>query len=118
MTAWIKGARGLRLDSRKHPDMIPDLRAYVVLCAGDDRWRAQEALSMRPGAIAAKLSDEGLALVGLALDAAGDGRAKDAATLLEKKAQSDANRCALGRQLRWAARVLGRHFERRLRRSR
>ena len=34
-----------------------------------------------------KLSDEGLALVGLALDAAGDGRAKDAATLLEKKAR-------------------------------
>jgi len=35
-----------------------------------------------------KLSDEGLALVGLALDAAGDSRAKDAATLLEKKAKS------------------------------
>src|ERR1017187_7151291 len=34
-----------------------------------------------------KLSDEGLALVGLALDAAGDGRARDAATLLEKKAR-------------------------------
>ena len=33
-----------------------------------------------------KLSDEGLALVGLALDAARDGRAHEAAQLLEKKA--------------------------------
>jgi len=34
-----------------------------------------------------KLSDEGLALAGLALDAAGDGRAHEAALILEKKAK-------------------------------
>jgi alpha-2-macroglobulin len=68
-----------------HPDMIPDLRAYAVYAlattggvpksALDKTWDSRE-----------KLSDEGLALAGLALDAAGDSKAQQAAGLLEKKA--------------------------------
>jgi hypothetical protein len=70
-----------------HPDMIPDLRAYTVYAlattggapkdALDKAWNSQD-----------KLSDEGLALTGLALDAAGDARAHQAAELLEKKAHA------------------------------
>jgi len=70
-----------------HPDMVPDLRAYVVYAlattGGAPRDAIDKAWSSRD-----KLSDEGLALVGLALDAAGDSRAKDAAFLLEKKAKT------------------------------
>jgi uncharacterized protein YfaS (alpha-2-macroglobulin family) len=71
-----------------HPEMIPDLRAYVVFAlattgdapknAIDKVWSSRE-----------KLSDEGLALTGLALAASGDDtRAREAAQLLEKKAKT------------------------------
>ncbi len=54
------------------------------------RWRPQAARRKsaldRAWSSADKLSDEGLALTGLALDAAGDTRAHQAAQLLEKKA--------------------------------
>jgi hypothetical protein len=69
-----------------HPDMIPDLRAYVVYALATTGGAPKDALDMAWDS-RGKLSDEGLALVGLALDEAGDGRAKDAATLLEKKAK-------------------------------
>jgi alpha-2-macroglobulin len=71
----------------QHSDMIAGLRAYAVYAlattggvpkdAVDKAWESRD-----------KLSDEGLALIGLALDAAGDSRAKEAATLLEKKAKT------------------------------
>jgi hypothetical protein len=70
--------------------MIPDLRAYVVYAlattgsAPSNKVALDKAWSDRD-----KLSDEGLALVGLALDAAGDSRAHDAALLVEKKARTD-----------------------------
>ena len=70
-----------------HPDMIPDLRAYVVFALATTGAAPKDALD-KAWDSRGKLSDEGLALVGLALDAAGDGRAKDAATLLEKKARA------------------------------
>jgi alpha-2-macroglobulin len=70
----------------QHPDMIAGLRAYAVYAlaatggapkdAVDKAWESRD-----------KLSDEGLALVGLAFGSAGDARAKDAATMLEKKAK-------------------------------
>jgi hypothetical protein len=69
-----------------HPNMTPDLRAYAVYAlattGGAPRDGLDKAWSSRD-----KLSDEGLALVGLALDAAHDGRALDAARSLEKKAK-------------------------------
>ncbi|MGO8759516.1 MAG: alpha-2-macroglobulin family protein [Terracidiphilus sp.] len=72
---------------KAHPNMIPDLRAYVVYALSATGGAPKDALD------AAwddrdKLSDEGLALIGLALDAAGDSRAHDAAVLLEKKAHT------------------------------
>jgi uncharacterized protein YfaS (alpha-2-macroglobulin family) len=86
----LNKARGwLAATLAKYPNMIPDLRAYVVYAlattggapsgkdALDKVWEGRD-----------KLSDEGLALAGLALDAAGDSRAKDAAQLLEKKAKA------------------------------
>jgi hypothetical protein len=82
-----KGRAWLTATLAAHPDMIADLRAYVVYAlattggapsgALDKTWQSRD-----------KLSDEGLALAGLALDVAGDGRAKEAAQLLEKKAKS------------------------------
>ena len=66
--------------------MIPDLRAYVVYALATTGGAPKDALD-KAWESRGKLSDEGLALVGLALDAAGDGRAHEAATLLEKKAK-------------------------------
>jgi uncharacterized protein YfaS (alpha-2-macroglobulin family) len=69
-----------------HPNMIADLRAYTVYALATTGGVPKDALD-RAWDSRNKLSDEGLALVGLALDAAGDSRAKEAATLLEKKAK-------------------------------
>ncbi len=70
-----------------HPDMIPDLRAYTVYALATTGGAPKDALD-KAWASTDKLSDEGLALTGLALDAAGDSRAHQAAVLLEKKAQT------------------------------
>ncbi len=70
-----------------HPNMVPDLRAYVVYALATTGGAPKDALD-KAWSSRDKLSDEGLALIGLALDAAGDSRAKEAATLLEKKART------------------------------
>ncbi len=69
-----------------HPEMVADLRAYVVYALATTGGAPKDALD-KVWDSRDKLSDEGLALAGLALDAAGDSRAKEAATLLEKKAK-------------------------------
>jgi len=69
-----------------HPNMIPDLRAYVVYALATTGGAPQDALD-KAWASRDKLSDEGLALAGLALAAAGDSRAKQVVELLEKKAK-------------------------------
>jgi uncharacterized protein YfaS (alpha-2-macroglobulin family) len=81
-----KGRAWLVKTLAAHPDMIPDLRAYVVYALATTGGAPKDALD-KAWDSRSKLSDEGLALVGLALDAAGDGRAREAATLLEKKAR-------------------------------
>ena len=70
-----------------HPDMLPGLRAYAVYALSTTGGAPKDALE-KVWDTREKLSDEGLALAGLALDAAGDSRAKDAAMLLEKKAKT------------------------------
>jgi hypothetical protein len=72
-----------------HPEMIPDLRAYAVFALATTGGAPKDALD-KIWDSREKLSDEGLALAGLALDAAGDSRAKTAAALLEKKAKTSA----------------------------
>jgi uncharacterized protein YfaS (alpha-2-macroglobulin family) len=72
---------------KAHPDMIPDLRAYAVYALATTGGAPKDALD-KAWSSRDKLSDEGLALTGLALAAAGDGRAKQAADLLEKKAHA------------------------------
>ncbi len=80
--AWLQAALAV------HPDMIPDLRAYVVYALATTGGAPRDALD-KAWQSRAKVSDEGLALTGLALNAAGDARAKEAAELLEKKAKVD-----------------------------
>jgi len=70
-----------------HPDMIPDLRAYTVYALATTGGAPKDALD-KTWDSRDKLSDEGLALAGLAFDAAGDSRAHQAAELLEKKAKA------------------------------
>ena len=79
--AWLEAALAA------HPEMIPDLRAYVVYALATTGGAPRDALD-KAWDSRAKLSDEGLALVGLALGAAGDARAKEAAALMEKKAKT------------------------------
>jgi hypothetical protein len=80
-----KGRNWLQTTLSAHPDMIPDLRAYTVYALATTGGAPKDELD-RAWSSRDKLSDEGLALTGLALDAAGDARAHQAAELLEKKA--------------------------------
>lgn len=82
----VKGRTWLVKTLAAHPDMIPDLRAYVVYALATTGGAPKDALD-KAWDSRNKLSDEGLALVGLALDAASDSRAHDVALLLEKKAR-------------------------------
>jgi uncharacterized protein YfaS (alpha-2-macroglobulin family) len=80
-----KGRTWLQKTLAAHPNMIPDLRAYTVYALATTGGAPKDALD-RAWGDRAKVSDEGLALIGLALDAAQDNRAHEAATMLEKKA--------------------------------
>jgi hypothetical protein len=82
-----KGRGWLQSALAAHPDMIPDLRAYVVYALATTGAAPKDALD-KAWDNRSKVSDEGLALTGLAFDAAGDSRAKEAAQLLEKKAKT------------------------------
>jgi len=82
-----KGRAWLIAALAAHPDMVPDLRAYVVYALATTGGAPKESLE-KAWESRGRLSDEGLALVGLALDAAGDGRAKAVAGLIEKKART------------------------------
>jgi len=81
-----KGRNWLIAALAAHPDMISDLRAYVDYALATTGGAPKDALD-KAWDSRASLSDEGLALVGLALDAAADNRAKEAADLLVKKAK-------------------------------
>jgi hypothetical protein len=82
-----RGRAWLGSTLKAHPDMIADLRAYTVYALATTGGAPRDAID-KSWSNRSKLSDEGLALVGLALDAAGDARAKEAANELEKKAKS------------------------------
>jgi hypothetical protein len=69
-----------------HPDMIPDLRAYVVYALATTGGAPKDAID-KAWESRDKLSDEGLALVGLALDAAATAARRMRRQLLEKKAK-------------------------------
>jgi len=81
-----KGRAWLTATLAAHPDMVPDLRAYVVYALATTGGAPKDALD-KAWESRGKVSDEGLALIGLALDAAADTRAHEAAVLLEKKAR-------------------------------
>jgi hypothetical protein len=82
-----RGRSWLESTAKAHPDMIADLRAYAVYALATTGTAPKDALD-KSWSNRGKLSDEGLALAGLALDAAGDARAKEAADMLEKKAKT------------------------------
>jgi len=81
-----KGRAWLEKELKAHPNMIADLRAYTVYALATTGGAPKEALE-RAWDSRSKVSDEGLALIGLAMDAAGDARAKEAAALVEMKAK-------------------------------
>ncbi len=81
-----KGRQWLQRTLAAHLNMIPDLRAYAVYTLATTGGAPKDALE-RAWGDRGNVSDEGLALIGLALDAAQDGRAREAATLIEKKAR-------------------------------
>jgi hypothetical protein len=84
----LKNARAwLQKTLAAHPNMIPDLRAYTVYALATTGGAPKDELDDAWG-FRGKLTDEGLALVGLALAAGGDGRAHQAAVELEKKAKA------------------------------
>jgi uncharacterized protein YfaS (alpha-2-macroglobulin family) len=79
----------------EHPRMLPELRAYVVyaLAEADDQQSSQlDTLYKRRN----DLSAQGLALTGLTMKRAGDGRATEIAQLLEKKAQQEDGQASWG----------------------
>jgi hypothetical protein len=87
------GRKWLQSTLAAHPDMTPDLRAYVVYAlattGGTPPDHTLSAALDKAWASRDKLSDEGLPLTGLALAASGDdSRAHQAAELLEKKAKT------------------------------
>jgi hypothetical protein len=81
-----RGRQWLLTTLSQHPDMISDLRAYALYAlattGGVPKEQFDPLWSDR-----AKLSNETLAIAGLALDAAGDSRANQAAKILEFKAK-------------------------------
>jgi hypothetical protein len=85
-----RGRSWLESMVKSHPDMIPDLRAYTVYALAITGGARKDALE-KTWENRSKLSDEGLALTGLALHAASDSRAKQAADILEKKAKTTGN---------------------------
>jgi len=80
------GRKWLTAALAAHPDMIPDLRAYVLFALANEGGASKDALD-KAWTERNMLSDEGLALLGLALDSAGDPRAHEAAIQLESKAK-------------------------------
>jgi Large extracellular alpha-helical protein len=82
-----QGREWLQKTLAAHPDMLPDLHAYTVYALATTGGASKNALD-KAWADRSHVSDEGLALIGLALDAAQDNRAHEVATLLEKKAHT------------------------------
>ncbi len=82
--AWLKAQLA------KHPNMVADLRSYVVYAMALNQATDSKMLSDAYG-VKGKMAAEGLAMLGLALHAAGDDRAKAIAEEVEKKAEADAS---------------------------
>src|SRR5258705_3018240 len=83
-----RGAAWVRAALARDVKLTPDLRAYMVysrVLAGDKQDPAMGDVYDKRSA----LSPYGLALLGLALEAAGDPRAADVAAALERVAQND-----------------------------
>jgi uncharacterized protein YfaS (alpha-2-macroglobulin family) len=85
-----RGRQWLLTTFTQHPDMIPDLRAYTLYALATTGGISKEQFDPL-WSDRAKLSNEALAFAGLALDAAGDSRAHEAAQLIETKAKVSGN---------------------------
>jgi uncharacterized protein YfaS (alpha-2-macroglobulin family) len=91
-----RGAEWVRKALAGDPKMAPDLRAYLVyalVMAGDQQIPAVGDVYEHRAA----LTPYGLAFLGLAMEAAKDGRASEIAAAMEKSAQQD------GDQASWTA---------------
>jgi len=82
-------ARGwLRSEFDKDPKIIADLRAYMLYALMESGLNSRDALDSVWNQ-RASLTPHGLAFLGLAMSKAGDARAAELATTLEKQAKSD-----------------------------
>jgi alpha-2-macroglobulin len=87
-TAVDNGKRYLHESLRSHPNMIADLRAYVVYAlalAGDRDPKDLNSVWQRKD----KLSAEGIAFAGLTMQLSKDGRVGDAAQVLRDMAKAE-----------------------------
>jgi uncharacterized protein YfaS (alpha-2-macroglobulin family) len=84
--ALTNGESFLKKQLDQHPRMRPDLRAYVVYALALDKTAdtrmLDDAYRRR-----SDMSSQGASMLGLALHAAGDSRAKEVAELVEKQAK-------------------------------
>ncbi|HYG98254.1 MAG TPA: MG2 domain-containing protein [Terriglobales bacterium] len=86
--AIARGKQFLAAVLKQHPNMIANLRAYVVyalaLSGNVDREQIDSVWERR-----SKLSPEGVALMGLSMRIAGDARVNDAVRMLESSAKQE-----------------------------
>ena len=82
------GESYLKKQLQDHERMRPELRAYVVYALALDHASDAQMLDVAYGR-RSDMPSQGLAMLGLALNAAGDGRDKEIATMIEKLAVAD-----------------------------
>jgi hypothetical protein len=105
MGGWLEGQLAA------HPDMIPDLRAYVVYALATTGGAPKDALD-KAWASRDKLSDEGLALVGLALGAGNTAgtHGQRRRRCCSKRRPRRRKRCILERATTMSCSTMGRHI--------
>jgi uncharacterized protein YfaS (alpha-2-macroglobulin family) len=86
--ALKNGESFLKKQLQEHERMLPDLRAYVVYALALDHASDPQMLDVAYGR-RKDMSSQGLSMLGLALNAAGDSRAKEVAAMIEKQAVAD-----------------------------
>ncbi len=100
--AFNKGRSWLTNQLAAHPDMVPDLRAYVVYALATTGGAPSPAIE-KVWDSRNKLSDEGLALLGLAVRCGRRWPREAGRSTARDQSQSQRRGCALGERLRWPA---------------
>ena len=86
--ALTNGENFLKRQLQQHPNMRPDLRAYVVYALALDKASDSKMLDEAYGR-RGDMTSQGLSMLGLALHAAGDSRDREVAAIIAKQAITD-----------------------------